>query len=87
MNGRNIRLGKCYIFWGKPNVLEGHITSTFTVKEDAKQEINRVQFAACFGWFLAGLLFYSEDGSDMFLQNAVLSLDYTALQHRTLYSR
>jgi hypothetical protein len=66
--------------------LEGNIISTFRVKDDDKQEINRVQLAACFCWFLAGLLFCSEDGGDMFLQNAVLSLDSTALQPKTLYS-
>jgi hypothetical protein len=76
----------CYVVWGKPNVLKGNIISTFRVKEDAKQEINRVQLAACFCWFLAGLLFYSEDGGDMSLQNALLSLAHTALQPKTLCS-
>jgi hypothetical protein len=34
------------------------------------------------GWFLAGLIFYHEDGSDTFLRNDGLHMDYTALYPR-----
>jgi hypothetical protein len=37
-------------------------------------------------YFLHGLLFDPEDGSNMFLQNIVFSLNYKVLQPRRLYA-
>jgi hypothetical protein len=44
------------------------------------------KLAACICWFVAWLNFETEDGGDMFLQNARLSLNYTVLHHRRLHS-
>jgi hypothetical protein len=38
------------------------------------------RLSACFCFFLFGLLFYPENGGDMFLWNIGVSPNYTALQ-------
>jgi hypothetical protein len=42
--------------------------------------------AACFCWFLAGSLFYPDDGDGILLRNVGLSPNYTALQPRNSHS-
>jgi hypothetical protein len=48
--------------------LEKHVTSIFTVKEQAKQEASTKQ-AASRASFLLDLVFKPKDGGIMFLQN------------------
>jgi hypothetical protein len=51
------------------DVLEEHLASIFSVKEQAKQETSMVQSSACcllYAGFLLGLLLDPENGGDMF---------------------
>jgi hypothetical protein len=54
--------------------------------EAGRKIVKLAQLAACFCWFLLGLLFKHEDGSGMFLQNVGLSPEYWVLQSRRPYS-
>jgi hypothetical protein len=58
--------------------LDGHITSTCRLKE--------FHLSPASTSFLLGLLLHTEDGGSKFLQNVTLSLNYTAVQCRRLYS-
>jgi hypothetical protein len=66
-----------------PNVLDEYIASICEAEELTQQEISLPPACVC---FLLGLLLYTEEGNDIFLQNAGLSLNYTALQPIRLYS-
>jgi hypothetical protein len=52
--------GIYYVVWGKPSVLMEHITFSFTVKEDAKQETSSSLLPASSAFLLAYSSFSSK---------------------------
>jgi hypothetical protein len=71
---------------------EEQIAVIFRAAEEAKQETSKSRWQvsrACLWlllFFYLGLLFHPEDDGDMFVRNAGLSLNYTALETRRPYS-